>query len=776
MNNVTKKSRSGQEAPDLLSAAKSYLREGFSVFPVEAGTKRPAVIEGKRISWERFQDRKAAVEEIEKLFSRDGIDGIAVVCGKVSGGLIVLDFDGKDWAKGFDRFMRAFPRLEKTRKVITGSKRFHLWLRCSELPDDLTRKTRKFCDIDSMVELRANKHYILAPPSLHPSGRRYEFLGDDPILDLSRKELDEIVRWFDESKHRLQLQPKAEAEPAPERARKAAEYYLNRAITEAKPGNRNNTGFWLACQLRDLKLSEAEAEPYMIRYAQSVPEGDHPYTEDEALSSLRSAYRREPREPAIPGVRKARKYTPSGQAVVSVEINPKVVDMLIQHPASEAGNGETFRDLFGDRFCYVKEKGTWFWFDGIRWVEANEKANLAMLEVVRLRRKAAEMLENDNPLKDELEKWTRQCERYKIRRDQSLREAANYLHRSYTDFDTDPWLLCCANGVVDLRTGELRPAKPGDMLHKSTNIRFDPTAKCPRWERFLQEVFLRDEEMIDFIHRAIGYTLTGLMSDFLFICYGTGSNGKSVFLTVLEKLAGEYGISAPASTFKEKRGDMVPNDLARLAGARFCKSVEVREHIVLNEERVKALTGGDRISARFLHKEFFEFYPTAKVWWAVNHKPIIRDTTHAMWRRIKLIPFEARFEPSLGNWEPREKLLAELEAELPGILSWAVRGCLEWQERGLEPVERVKRATEEYRKESDLIERFLEECTISKPEASIKASELYSEFRRWAEINGELVISKQMFGRRMAEKGYRKVRKEKGVYYLGLGLIAMDEG
>lgn len=776
---------------DLLKIAVEYHRDGVSVFPTEAGTKRPAIINGQRLSWEPFQQQKATTKSLRAWFGQDGVGGIAVVCGKVSNGLIVIDFDGDGWDKAFDRFIRAFPKLEQTKKVVTGSGRLHLWLRCPDLPEDLTRKVRKFEDINAEVELRANRHYVLAPPSLHPNGRRYEWLNPDtPVLELSLEELEEIIAWFEEGKDKNPKLPPRITKPLEDadyymmihietgRIEDAAEYYLDRAISTATPGTRNDTGFWLACQLRDLRLPETVAESYMRRYAAAVPQGDEPYTEDEALTSLKSAYKGAPREPAIPGVRRSRKFTPAGRVVEAVDIDPKIVDILIQHPASEPGNAETFRDLFGDQFCYVKEKGSWFWFDGIRWIEADEKAYLTMLEVVRLRRRAAGMLESDDPLKDELEKWTRQCEKYKIRVNHSLGWTANYIHRNYTEFDTDPWLLCCANGVVDLRTGELRPAKPDDMLHKSTGIRYDPTATCPRWERFLREIFLDDEDLVDFIHRAVGYTLTGLMPDMFFICYGTGSNGKSIFLTVLEQLLGEYSVTATPATFVRPReiSRSAPSpDLAELAGARFAKCVEVRENIRLDEERVKALTGGEKIRARFLFQNSFEFSPTAKLWWAVNHKPIIRDTTYAMWRRIRLIPFEARFDPELGNWQPKEELLAELEAELPGILAWAVKGCLEWQEQGLEPVEKVKTATETYRKESDVIERFLEECTVQKPEAKVKASTLYQEFKKWAEENGELTLSSTSFGRRMGEKGFTKKRLMDGVHYLGLGLLARDE-
>jgi len=764
----------------LLQVALEYHRGGFSVFPIEPGTKKPAVINGRRLAWEQFQQRRPTEEEIEVLFGQNDPGGIAVVCGKVSGGLIVVDFDGDEWDKAYDRFFRAFPELEKTRKFSTGSGHINSCFRCPDIPKNLTRIVRKFADIDAEVELRANAHYVLVPPSLHPCGRRYEWLNpEDPILELSLEELEEMIRWFDNrgkravgGKNRRQTQ---ETVHHNEKAvtRKAAEYYLKRALAVATPGNRNNTGFWLACQLRDLGLSEAEAEPFIRRYAEAVPQGDELYTENEALASLRSAYKGTPREPAIPGVRKKYAFTPSGKKVVETSINPELAERLLSYHNTDAGNAEAFKALFGDRFCWIPEKGQWFYFDGVRWTEDTEAAQIAMLETARLRGRAAMSLEDDER-RSKAVKWSLASEsNYKLNAALSIAQAM--LKVSYADFDSDPYLLTCANGVIDLQTGELRPAKPEDRLHKSTGIRYDPTATCPRWERFLREIFLSDEDLIDFIWRAIGYTLTGSTSEqCVFICYGTGANGKSTFLSVLESLLGDYGVSTPPTTFKDYQYDRIPNDVARLAGLRYVKSVEMKENIRLNEERIKVLTGGDRITARFLHQEFFDFTPTFKIWLAVNHKPLIKGTDEAIWRRIRLIPFERYFKPE--DREPQEKLLAELRAELPGILTWAVKGCLRWQEKGLEPVESVRKATEEYRRESDVIQRFLDECTVRETNAKVRSSELYQAFKKWAEENGEVAMSGQMFGRRMSEKGFRKKRLEKGVHYLGLGLIARDEG
>ena len=444
----------------------------------------------------------------------------------------------------------------------------------------------------------------------------------------------------------------------------------------------------------------------------------------------------------------------------------EIKEIISQYHLTDAGNAESFKTLCGGEFCYVPQKGKWFTWDSVRWTENDESAQLAMLKTVRTRGEIGMVL-NDNDQRAKMIRWSLGSEStYRIKSALSLAEAM--LKVDLTEFDKDPYSLCCANGVVDLRTGDFRPTKPEDRLERSTNVIFDPNAKCPRWLRFLWEVFKGNEELIDFIKRAVGYTLTGDTSEqCLFINYGDGENGKSVFLGIVEKTLGDYEITTPSSTLKERRGDdTIPNDIARMCGARFVKSIEYKESIRMNEERVKVLTGGDRIVARFLHKEFFEYTPNFKIWIAVNHKPIIRGTDAAIWRRIRLIPFEVKFPSGVRDSHLGEKL----QLELSGVLNWAIKGCLEWQKRGLEPPNKVRKATEAYREESDMVGRFLEERTVQAPGEKVAASELYAAFQRWCVENSEQPITGTMFGKRMTEKGFEKVTKPY-THYLGIKLL-----
>ena len=291
-----------------------------------------------------------------------------------------------------------------------------------------------------------------------------------------------------------------------------------------------------------------------------------------------------------------------------------------------------------------------------------------------------------------------------------------------------------------MKTGQFRAATPADMLMRSTCVRYDDKATYPRWETFLQEIFLGRQTLIDYIHRAIGYTLTAEISEqCFFMLHGTGANGKSVLLSALLSLMGEYGQSIPSSALKEMKstGSASP-EIARLINVRFVKSVEMKEHTRLNTEKIKYLTGGDRIVARGLYKDYVELDPTHKLWIAVNHKPIIEDNSPAIWRRVHLIPFEAHFvEPENaheGNLIRDPNLYRTLQNELSGILNWAIQGCSLWQQQGLDPPAEVLKATSEYRKESDQVSRFLDSDDIEKAAGgSVNATELYDAYKRWCE-------------------------------------------
>ena len=269
--------------------------------------------------------------------------------------------------------------------------------------------------------------------------------------------------------------------------------------------------------------------------------------------------------------------------------------------------------------------------------------------------------------------------------------------------DTDPWLLNVENGTLDLRTGQLHRHRPDDLITKVAPVHYDPEAVCPTWDMFLKRIMAGDEALVHYLQKIFGYSLTGVAREqCIFLAYGGGANGKSTAITAVTSVIGAYAQHTPTETLLVKRNDGIPNDVARLHGARLVTAAEAECHRRLAEALVKQLTGGDKIAARFLHGEWFEFTPGFKVVLAVNHKPAIQGTDHAIWRRIRLIPFTV----TIPAKEQNKTLSEKLHAGNAGILRWAVDGCLAWQQDGLDPPSAVSEATAAYRDEMDTVGAF----------------------------------------------------------------------
>jgi putative DNA primase/helicase len=337
----------------------------------------------------------------------------------------------------------------------------------------------------------------------------------------------------------------------------------------------------------------------------------------------------------------------------------------------------------------------------------------------------------------------------------ALELAKGDLRAEPKEFDQDPWLLNCVNGVLDLKTGELCPHSPELRLTKLCPVAYDPNAQAPTWEQFLREIFLDDDELIRYVQRACGYSISGdVREDKLFICWGTGANGKSTFLQTLRRVLGDYaGAIAPAAIV-HKGKDSHPTAVADLYGLRFAIAVETGEDQQLAEAQVKALTGRDSIKARFMHKDYFEFEPRAKIWLATNHRPLIRDTSPAIWRRIALIPFRAFFPPELQDKTLGEKLWEERD----GILAWLVRGCLAWQQQGLGECDVVAEATESYRSEMDVLNDWLQERCVPDPKAITPFKDLYDDYCAWCGETDQEPLGKRAFANRLTEKGFEIAR------------------
>jgi len=344
---------------------------------------------------------------------------------------------------------------------------------------------------------------------------------------------------------------------------------------------------------------------------------------------------------------------------------------------------------------------------------------------------------------------------------------ADRRHAATTDeWDADPWLLNTPGGVVDLKTGRKRANERSDRMTKITTA--TPGGDCPQWRAFLSDIAGGDVDLQTYLQRMVGYCLTGVTSAHaLFFLYGTGANGKSVFANVISTILGDYTATASMDTFVETRGDRHPTDLAGLRGARFVTAIETEQGRRLNESKVKAITGGDKISARFMRQDFFEYTPQFKPVIVGNHKPAIRNIDEAMKRRMHMIPFTVTIAPERRDTRLTEKLLAERD----GILAWALAGCLAWQREGLQPPASVKSATEEYFESEDALGRWLDERCVREPNAKSLTAELFTDWKQWAEASGEFIGAQRRFSDLLITRGLDKWRNSAGVRgFQGIGL------
>ncbi|WP_288132156.1 phage/plasmid primase, P4 family [Accumulibacter sp.] len=327
-------------------------------------------------------------------------------------------------------------------------------------------------------------------------------------------------------------------------------------------------------------------------------------------------------------------------------------------------------------------------------------------------------------------------------------------HASTSDeWDADLFALNTPGGVVALASGNLRPHDRADRMTKIATA--TPRGECPRWLAFLSDVTGSDAELQSYLQRMVGYCLTGATSAHaLFFLYGTGANGKSVFANVISTILGDYASTAPMDTFVETRGDRHPTDLAGLRGARFVTAIETEQGRRWNESKVKAITGGDKVSARFMRQDFFEYTPQFKPVIVGNHKPAIRNIDEAMKRRLHLIPFTVTIPPERRDGNLTEKLLAERD----GIMAWAVAGCLAWQRDGLKPPACVVSATEEYFEAEDALGQWIEERCLLANTHREGVSELFADWREWAERAGEYVGSIKRFSELMTTRKFEKCR------------------
>ena len=440
----------------------------------------------------------------------------------------------------------------------------------------------------------------------------------------------------------------------------------------------------------------------------------------------------------------------------------------ISFPCTDLGNAERLAHHYSNQLKYCHPWSKWVVWDGVKWSEdATGKINQLAKKTVRKIYDEAKQMQDDDKRRAIAKHAISSESNGRIKSMVSL--AQSELPVRPEKFDQNRFLLNCKNGTIDLSTGKLNPHDKNNFITKVAPVIYDPSATCPQWEKFLNRIMDNNQDLIRFLQRAIGYSLTGDVSEqCFFIFWGKGDNGKTTFIRAISNILRDYSQHTPIDTLVIKKKGAASNDVARLKGSRFVTAAESEKGDRLAENLIKQLTGDDTISARFLYQETFEFEAEHKLFLATNNKPIIAGNDHAIWRRIRLIPFQV----TITEEEKDRRLPEKLKAEYSGILNWAIKGCLEWQNYGLGTPAEVTQATNEYRNEMDLLNNFIQECCIEGKDLNVPSSNLYHAYAKYCEENAEYQLKQTSFGRKLSEKGFKskQLGKKRTRSWIGLNL------
>ena len=455
-----------------------------------------------------------------------------------------------------------------------------------------------------------------------------------------------------------------------------------------------------------------------------------------------------------------------GKAVQAVD-----EEKMRAYTFDDMGNADRFVDLFGDnvRYCYTEKK--WYYYNSMKWCVDNigvvlrmaDKSVEAMKAEARLYLQADE--ENGGDMSKAFEKHMKASRSNKSKK-AMLNEVEHHIPVLPAQMDKYRMALNTPSGIINLKNGEMRAHNPEYYFTKITSVDCSQTAECPRWLAFLDDIFAGDKELIRYIQKAVGYSLTGSTAEqCAFFLYGTGRNGKSTFIDVIRDVFGDYAANIQPETImvRNSQSSAINSDIARLKGARLVTSVEPNEGVRINEGLLKQLTGDDTVTARKLYSEEFEFKPEFKLWMATNHKPIIRGTDTGIWRRIHMIPFNVQIPEDKVD----KNLTHKLKAEMTAIFKWCIDGCILWQREGLKMPSAVLQSVREYKREMDVISAFIEDrCVL---EGSVQTSTLYAAYASWAGDNNEYCMSNTKFSTEHAKR-FEKVRGKNYNFFNGISL------
>lgn len=740
---------------------------GSSFVLLNDGRKYPPIEAG-------WQNKPHSFQEAAEHAARGG--NVGVLAGN---GHIGLDQDNPVAFEGLE--------LPVTCTWETRPGRLGMWFRCSDVAEALASIDKKpdqaqlklFRDGKSCGEIKLQRTYQVIPNSwktLEDGARAdYKLLDSSPPAEISMAKLLADLQAHDITfSSKLEANAaklegigkearKRQAESDESRTRRYAEAALEdevRILECSSIGNRNEqlnrSAFALGQFVAAGVLSEAEVTRELSRAAMNA--GLELDEIDRTIRSGLDSGARHPRE--IPD--KARPDKGNGSR--------PGLDNIRNEPATDGGNAQRLIRLHQNNIKHCHTFKKWMIWDGHRWkIDGDGSAYRFCDDVIReIYSEAGNCVDSKD--RQDWAKFAIRSDSGRGYRDMLFLASFNKSIAITSDqLDTNPWLLNTANFTLDLKTFEAIEPRREDLITKTIGTSHDAKAECSLWKEFLERIFGGDQDLISYVQRAIGYSLTGSMVEQVyFFCHGTGANGKSVFLATLRALLGDYAKQASFDTFLIQHTAKVRNDLAALASARIITASEAEEGSRLSMQVIKSWTGGDPITARFLFGEDFTFKPTGKIWLAANTKPVISERNYAAWRRVHLIPFQVTIPLEEQDRELESKLLEELQ----GILIWALEGLKAYHKSGLQPPEAVKAATDAYRRENDSLAAFIVECCEVRKLAICKNSDLITAYRLFCGMDGYDPISQAKFSMELSVlEGIKKTRdRTLGVIWHGIQL------
>jgi len=729
-----------------------YARNGWHVFPLHSITRGKCTCsKGERCTSPGKHPRthngvKDATVDVNTvrgwlLTWPDANWGVA--CGRQSG-IIVIDIDQrKSGFTSIDEWEAARPDgpLPETLKAVSGGGGRHLFF---GYPQD-GRTIANKVDWLPGVDIRSDGGYVVLAPGTHISGGRYTWVnwGATPIAPAP----GDLVAALQSSAGRSG------------KGQLAGTADILAGIPE---GQRDETLYRAACRWRRQHQNDddgglaAVTALTLAAAARAIP----PFPEEEALRKVEQAFKQDHTDDTVDW---------------ALGITQDADGNEIYH-RTDLGNKNRFVTRFGDILRYVPQWGWLTWTD-IGWQRTDSENVLRMVEqvpqlIIDEARNITDSTEQNRHVRwsfsSESAGSIAACERLARNDDRVL--------RGVEEFDADLVAIACRNGIVDLRDGSLRGFTHDDMTTKNTGVIYDPDFSVQAWENFLKEATGGDDEMVTYLQMAAGYTLTGLNTqECFFVISGPAASGKSTYVDAMLGAMGSYATTSQSDTFMYRRGGETPKDeIARLAGLRLVAVSEIREGASFNETLIKQITGGDRVTARFLYRDTFEFTPQFKLWVATNHDPSTQDA--AMMRRIKRIEFP--HSVPYDKRDPRLKaMLRDPEVGGRAVLAWAVKGAQLFLERGtLSQPAKVTMAVHAYHAEQDLFSVFLGKCfnRTGIETQGVPVSEAYQVYATWAKLNNERVVRRPQFVQRMKDRGVQKGITEDGTdVFVGLELRPM---